>query len=269
MWSSSPYIEAPPLASGENEGLEFRFTSPTLAAGSDSSTGRRLTDEGDPLSCDPALDMYDERNGWAPWPEPSSYDPAWLARYREAQLARVARIDAVARQALAERDEAAGRIRSTERGTMVWNHLRRRAVLGRYLTIYRTLADPAYLDLSIDPDDRPMGSIFAFPDPLDGNYGSFGVGRTLTPRAWLSTWSGLSSHASMAASLPDVRVPTLIVHPSADTEIRRSQAQEYLAVSGAADKTYVEVPGAPHYLHGRRQEAITLVVDWLRSRVPT
>ena len=32
-----------------------------------------------------------------------------------------------------------------------WREHRRRAVFTRYLTIYRTLADPAYLDLSIDP----------------------------------------------------------------------------------------------------------------------
>ena len=33
--------------------------------------------------------------------------------------------------------------------------------------------------------------------------------------------------------------------------------------------TYAEVKGAPHYLQGRRREAIELVVDWLRERVPT
>ncbi|MGB1727538.1 MAG: alpha/beta hydrolase, partial [Ilumatobacteraceae bacterium] len=147
-----------------------------------------------------------------------------------------------------------------------WGRGRRRAVNTPYLTIYRTLADPAYLDLSIDPDDRPLGSLFAFPDPLDANYGRGGLARTMTPRGWLSTWSALSSRARLADTIAEVRVPTLLVHPTADTEIRRHQAAEIAAASGATDLTLHELVGAPHYFEGHRREAMDLVVDWLRAR---
>jgi pimeloyl-ACP methyl ester carboxylesterase len=222
-----------------------------------------VIDESDPLSVDPALDMYDPANGWRPWPGPCTYDPGWLARYREAQRRRVARIDAAAQAALDSRQAARGRPVTAES-----NSDRRRAVLGRYLVTYRTLADPAYLDLSIDPDDRAMGTVFAFPDPLVSNYGWGGLGRVTTPRGWLSTWSGLSSHAEVVETLPRVTAPTLVVHPTGDTEIRRHQARAIHQASGAADKTYAEVAGASHYLPGRRQEAIGLVIDWLRARFP-
>ena len=228
-----------------------------------------VTDEADPFSVDPELDMYDPVNGWRPWPQPSSYDPRWLARYREAQRERVARLDQVAQAALDARRAFGDRARDTERGSLEWNRLRRRAVHARYLTIYRTLADPAYLDPSIDPDDRELGSVFAFPDPLDANYGYGGLARVMTARGWLSTWSGISSPAAVADTLPGVPFPTLVVHPTGDTEIRVHQARGIFDASGARDKAYVEVKGAPHYLHGHRLETMELIVDWLRPRVPT
>lgn len=229
-----------------------------------------VTDENEPFATDPELDMYNPDNGWRPWPEPCHYDPEWLERYRAAQVARVARIDAIAKASIEDSTEAAGQLRGLDKESdpQSWREHRRRAVFTKYLTIYRTLADPAYLDLSIEPDERPMGSLFAFPDPFDANYGRGGLARTMTARGWLSTWSGLSSHAKLADTMPQVRIPTLLIHPTADTEIRVRQAREILDNSGAKDKTYVEMKGAPHYLEGHRQEALAHVVDWLGKRFP-
>jgi hypothetical protein len=229
-----------------------------------------VADESDPFSRIPELDMYNPDNGWRPWPQPCTYDKTWLATYRAAQVARVGRIDAVAKQSIADADGAKQRLKSVEvaNDLHTYRDLRARTVFSKYLTIYRTLADPAYLDLSIDPDERPMGSLFAFPDPFDANYGRGGLARTMTARGWLSTWSGLSSHAKLADTMPQVTVPTILVHPTADTEIRVWQAKEIVDAAGAADTSYVELKGAPHYLEGHRREALAHVTDWLAKRFP-
>jgi alpha-beta hydrolase superfamily lysophospholipase len=120
--------------------------------------------------------------------------------------------------------------------------------------------------LSIDPDDRPMGSLFAFPDPFDANYGRGGLARVMTSRGWLSTWSGLSSPAKLADTMPGITVPALVVHPTADTEIRRRQARAIADAAGSTDVTYEEITGAPHYLEGHRPAAMAIVADWINAR---
>jgi alpha-beta hydrolase superfamily lysophospholipase len=227
-----------------------------------------VADEGDAFSVVPELDMYDPRNGWRPWPEPCRYDRAWLATYREAQRARVARLDAIAHEAIESSLRAAELAKAARRNSEPneWRSWRKRAVHQPTLVIHRTLADPAYLDLTIDPDERPMGSLFAFPDPFDANYARLGLARTMTPRGWLSTWSGLSSHARLADTMPHVKIPTLILHPTADTEIRVRQALEIRDQSGSDDVTYHEMRGAPHYLEGHRRPAMEITAEWIRSR---
>jgi len=236
-----------------------------------------VVDEADPTSVNPRLDMYDPANGYRRMAAgPSRYAAEFVAEIRAAQRARCERLDA---QARAWCEEAAyfrrtlraegERLPPAERTLLA-----RRALQRRYMLIYRTLADPRALDPTLDPSERPLGSIFSFGrDPLFGNYGE-GLGRVMSARGWLSTWSGLSSNAALERTLPEVRVPTLVVNALADTDILPSEARRALAASAADDKTLVELSGAEHYLRPvggddpRSRLAREHLVPWLRARWP-
>lgn len=194
-------------------------------------------DESDPLSVVSDLDMYDPANGFAPPGTSSSYSPAFLSDYRKAQLRRVERIDAVAKERAGEAAEARVRFARTED-----SRDRRAALAPRVITTYRTDADPRYVDLSIDPSDRPYGSLFGRRPDLT-NYGLVGFGRFATPEAWLSTWSGLSSNAAFERCAAGIHIPTMYVEFSGDQAAHSHDADRMFGAIPAADKTRKVVRG--------------------------
>jgi pimeloyl-ACP methyl ester carboxylesterase len=237
-----------------------------------------VVDEADPVASDPALDMYDARNGYRPLREgPSRFSPDFLAAFRAGQRARCARLDALAREWCEEARFFRAKLADAAPADRA--RLARHAFQRRYLLIYRTLADPRYLDPVLDPSQRPLGSIFSFGrDPIVGNFGE-GLARTMSARGWLSTWSGLSSHAALERTLPHVRVPTLVIGALADMDIYPSEVRAAFEASGAADKTQVDLPWAGHYLqpvgaegaklaHPHERVTEEVLLPWLRARWP-
>ena len=237
-----------------------------------------VVDEDDPTAVNPRLDMYDPANGYRPMEEGASrYSADFLAEYRAAQRARCERID---RRALAWCEEAAwfrARLREPGLTPAERSFVARRALQRRYLLVYRTLADPRHLDLSLDPSERRPGSIFSFGrDPIAGNYGE-GIARVMSARGWLSTWSGLRSNADLERTLPAVTVPTQVICATADTDIHPSECRRAFEAVAARDKRYDELRGADHYLNPagpagarladpRQRVADELIVPWLRER---
>ncbi|TCK22012.1 alpha/beta hydrolase [Pseudonocardia endophytica] len=227
-----------------------------------------VTDESDPLSVDPELDAFDARNGFADPPASSAFDGEFLARYRRAQVDRVARIDAMAREYVTEAAAARARYEAGHDAAD-----RRRSLAPRILTVFRTDADPRTVDLSLDPNDRPYGSVFGRRPDLT-NSGLVGFGRLTTPEAWLSTWSGLSSRADFVRCAPAVTVPSLFVELTGDQAAFPDDSRRMSAALGSADRTVVRVRGthfggpvAPGEPTGNAL-AGQLIGEWLGARHP-
>lgn len=212
-----------------------------------------VTDEDDAFSVDPALDPFDERNGYRPAPESSGYSPEFVQRYRAAQLERVARIDARAREHVAET------LAARSGGD------RRRAGTARLITVWRTDADLRAMDQGLDKSDRGYGSVYGG-RPEVTNYGIVGFGRLTTPDAWLSTWSANTSNATVAKAGPDMTLPTLLVTYTADNCVFPGDFQGIVDAVGSTDKR-VESVVADHYGNpvgpGNRDRAAALIDRWL------
>lgn len=236
-----------------------------------------VTDEHDLFSCDPSVDMYDPDNGFRPHPEPSRYSAAFLAQYREAQRARVSRIDAIARGRLEAQRFFMRRFGTEDLSTLPVSErqfIERRGFSGSYMQVFRTEAHPAYTDPSILPSQRDLGSFAAFRPDLF-NYMPPGFGKLVTPQAWLSTWSGNASRAAVVACSPRLSLPTLIVAFSGDNVVFSDATDAIERASPASDKQrltldgdHVGLPTSAAPGQDCRGPAIAAVASWLRERFP-
>lgn len=225
-----------------------------------------VVDEGDPLSVDPDLDPFDARNGYRPAPEPTRYDDAFIARYRAAQDARLQRIDEVARAHVAEAQAANGHFKQGGDPAD-----RRRALVPRLITVYRTDADLRNVDLALDPNERPYGSLFGRRPDLT-NYGLVGFGRVSTAEAWLSTWSANTTNADFVDCAPGVSVPTFLLEFTGD---QASYPVDIAAMRDAlaADDLTVDAVAGTHFGGPIRSGAptgtslaATRIEEWINAR---
>jgi hypothetical protein len=127
------------------------------------------------------------------------------------------------------------------------------------------------MDMELDRSERPYGSIIS-PRPHISNFGLVGFGRISTPEAWLSTWSGLSSHAALERSARGITVPSIVVEHTGDQSVYPSDVERLFGALASEDKTHVRVR-ADHFGNALDEhepdgvaEAMRLVADWAWSR---
>jgi hypothetical protein len=220
-------------------------------------------DESDPLSTDDDLNFLDPRNGYRDGPLGSSYAPEFVTRFRAGQRIRVERLDQLARKLCSERK----RLRATDLEAAGYA-ARAAAAHTPVMTIWRTDADLRCWDLSLDPSERRLGSVWGR-NPFSSNFGAIGAGRFCTPDAWLSTWSGITSRANLFRTAPFVEQPCIQMEYTGDNAVFPEDATKIFSLVRANEKErhFVRADHFGRALHGGephgRADAGRLIRDWL------
>ncbi|MCB9592476.1 MAG: hypothetical protein H6719_07070 [Sandaracinaceae bacterium] len=235
-----------------------------------------VIDETDPSPTDASVDMYATENGFAEPPAATSFDAGFVTRYRAAQADRVARIDARARSLVAQQVAAMKAMKDPSFGARPFAErqaIERARHAQHVMVVYRTMANLDYVDLSLDPSPRGYGSLLSErPDLMNRSLPGFA--RTVTPRAWLSTWSGPSSNADLTQTLPDVPLPVLSVNAGRDLEITPMADHAPIAEALAGRGTIETIEGAGHYFEAppgadtspHVEALMDVVLPWLDAR---
>ena len=239
-----------------------------------------LTDEEDPTSLNPSLDLYNPANGFREPPESSNFttDLTFLARYQKAQKERAWRLVRQA-QAYIEEKEFYARLMESPgfQDLPLYQRIQitRKAITQRYILIPRLLAVPNFSDLSIDPNDRVTGSN-STPRPDQGNYSRYFHPSFITPESLVSA-EAPSSPVHLLKQIKEVTIPTLFISGTADMSEYPSEREAMFKASGAATKDLVWIEGADHGYRPRgpkagdgkqRDRAAESMIDFIRKAFP-
>ena len=204
-----------------------------------------ILDEDKPFERDPELDIYNPNN-----PNKAPYSAEFVARFREAQIARNRRITTRVKDQLAAL-KAAGDDN-----------------MECCFTVQGTMADVRWTDPAQDPSDRRPYECY-LGEPRVANDGPVGLARFTTLRAWLSQWSYDDSRANGIKNAGEINCPVLVVNNTADLACTPSHAQRLYDAIGHDDKEYVDIKGADHYYVEKPElvvQAVQTVKDWMTRK---
>jgi pimeloyl-ACP methyl ester carboxylesterase len=205
-----------------------------------------ILDESNPESKDPELDLYNLEN-----PNQAPYNQAFIEKYRTAQITRNQKITAWVQEKL---NDFKRKGRTNEEFAFI---------------THGTMADPRFLDINIDPNDRKPNWCY-LGDPRLVNNGPVGLARFNTLRSWLSQWSYELSNADGVKCAQKITVPALVIGNSADDACTPSHTYRLYEAIGHADKELKEIQGANHYYLGQAdklKEAVTICQEWLYKKL--
>lgn len=207
------------------------------------------TDESDPLSVDPSLDMYNPAN-YEVREGGVVYSPDFLERYRKAQKARCDRITDWARAKLQEIKER-----------------RHQGIHDLPFTLYRTMANPRFLDRVNFKSGMRIGTLWGDPYALNYRVHRAREGPFVTLKSWLSHLYYGTSNAETLRHIARVNVPLLVVGGTADYGGDIAEAVYQAATT--SDKQLKYVQGATHWFESDPQhlaQAMKIISDWLAER---
>ncbi len=191
------------------------------------------------------FDIYNPTN-----PNQPPYSPDFVRAYRAAQLARLRKITAKAKEMLETLKKRGGG--EMERG---------------FIT-HRTIADLRFMDPAVDPNDRKPRWCW-LGNPETANTGPVGLARFSMLRSWLSQWSIDDTRAHGVKSAAHITIPFLTIENSADDAVPQPHTGMVYKAAAAKDKTMKVIKGATHYYLGQPEllkEALTLMANWLNER---
>lgn len=206
-----------------------------------------VLDELNPEHRDASLDIYDPEN-----PAQPPYSADFLERYRAAQIARNRKISEWAK------DQLAGlKAKGREHDEYCF-------------VVHRTMADPRWIDPSVDPNQRKPNWTY-LGDPRVVNTSASALGRFSSLRGWLSQWSYDHALFDSVDAGPRISVPGMVMTAGADDACPPEHTDKMFDAMGSQDKVKFTIDNANHYFTGKDgkshlSETVGIISRWLAER---
>ena len=201
-----------------------------------------VKNETEPEDRDVELDIYNSNN-----PNQPAYSQEFIETYRKAQIERNRRITAWVQEKLAD-------FRKENQNNREFGFV-----------VHRTMADPKWLDPSIDPNGRQPNWCF-LGDPKIVNNSPIGLARYCSLRSWMSQWSYDHAKGDGINCAKNISVPTLVIGNTADDGITPSHTHNLYNAVGNENKELIWIQDANHYYFGqpeKSKESAETCYTWL------